>query len=55
MANFMKRGNKWQARVTWRDGNGKLHQKSKSVFYTKKQAWNFAVKIVSEKLSGVFI
>ena len=52
MANFMKRGNKWQARVTWRDGNGKLHQKSKSGFDTKQQARQYAVKLESEKLSG---
>ena len=52
MANFMKRGNKWQARVTWRDGNGKLHQKSKSGFDTKQQARQYAVKLESQKLNG---
>lgn len=38
MANFMKRNGKWQARVSWRDANGKLHQKSKAGFATKAQA-----------------
>lgn len=42
MANFMKRNGKWQARVSWRDANGKLHQKSKVGFagkQTKKSDW----------------
>lgn len=38
MANFMKRNGKWQARVSWRDADGKLHQKSKAGFATKAQA-----------------
>ena len=25
MANFMKRGKKWQARITWRDEDGKVY------------------------------
>lgn len=27
MANFMKRGSKWQARVTWRDGKANCIKK----------------------------
>lgn len=55
MANFMKRGKKWQARITWRDSNGKLHQKSKSGFDTKQQAKQYAVKLESQKMSGTNI
>lgn len=53
MANYMKRGNKWQARITWRDGNGKLHQKSKSGFATKQQARQYAVKLENNKNDGL--
>lgn len=55
MANYMKRGSKWQARITWRDGDGKLHQKSKSGFDTKQQARQYAVKLEQEKMSGADI
>lgn len=55
MANFMKRGSKWQARITWRDSDGKLHQKSKSGFDTKQQARQYAIKLEQEKLSGTDI
>lgn len=52
MANFMKRGNKWQARISWRDSNGKLHQKSKSGFDTKQQAKQYAAKLEANRLTG---
>lgn len=55
MANFMKRGKKWQARISWRDSNGKLHQKSKSGFATKQQARQYAVKLEQEQLTGTNI
>ena len=55
MANFMKRGKKWQARITWRDSDGKLHQKSKSGFDTKQQAKQYAIKLESQKNDGMEI
>lgn len=55
MANYMKRGKKWQARITWRDSNGKLHQKSKSGFDTKMQAKQFAAKLEAKHLEGLNI
>ena len=53
MANYMKRGQKWQARITWRDSNGKLHQKSKSGFDTKQQAKQYALKLENERVDGI--
>lgn len=53
MANYMKRGKKWQARITWRDGNGELHQKSKGGFDTKQQARQYASKLEADRLSGL--
>lgn len=53
MANFMKRNGKWQARVSWRDADGKLHQKSKAGFATKAQAKLYAVELESELSKGV--
>lgn len=55
MANFMKRGKKWQARITWRDENGRLHQKNKSGFDTKQQAKQYAIKLEKERLDGINI
>lgn len=52
MANFMKRGDKWQARISWRDNNGKLHQKSKSGFATKQEARQYALKMENDRLAG---
>lgn len=43
MAYIAKRGQKWQARISWRDSLGKLHQKSKSGFVTKSTAKVWAV------------
>lgn len=51
----MKRGKKWQARITWRDDNGKLHQKSKSGFDTKQQAKQYAAKLETQKNEGMEI
>lgn len=53
MANFMKRNGKWQARVSWRDADGKLHQKSKAGFATKVQAKLYAAELESELGKGV--
>lgn len=53
MANFMKRNGKWQARVSWRDADGKLHQKSKAGFSTKAQAKLYAAELESELGKGV--
>lgn len=53
MASYMKRGKKWQARITWRDSNGKLRQKSKSGFTTKQQARQYAVKLEAQKNEGM--
>lgn len=53
MANFMKRNGKWQARVSWRDADGKLHQKSKAGFATKAQAKLYAAELESELGKGV--
>ena len=53
MANFMKRNGKWQARVSWRDTDGKLHQKSKAGFATKAQAKLYAAELESELGKGV--
>ncbi|WP_242363610.1 tyrosine-type recombinase/integrase [Limosilactobacillus antri] len=52
MASFMKRGSKWQARVTWRDELGKLHQKSKLGFLTKQQARQWAVEQEQKRIDG---
>lgn len=52
MAYFAKRGQKWQARVSWRDSLGKLHQKSKLGFLTKTQARQWAVEQEKKHLDG---
>lgn len=55
MASFTKRNGKWQARISWHDENGKLHQKAKSGFATKAQAKDYATKMENELLNGVDI
>lgn len=55
MASFTKRNGKWQARISWHDENGKLHQKAKSGFATKAQAKDYATKMESELINGVDI
>lgn len=48
----MKRGNKWQARITWRDDLGKLRQKSKLGFETKQQAKQWAIEQEKKHIDG---
>ncbi len=55
MASFTKRNGKWQARISWHDENGKLHQKAKSGFATKAQAKDYATKMENELINGVDI
>lgn len=55
MASFTKRGSKWQARFSWRDSLGGLHQKSKAGFLTKVQARQWAVEQEQKHLEGVDI
>lgn len=55
MASFTKRNGKWQARISWHDENGKLHQKAKSGFATKAQARDYATKLENELLNGIDI
>ena len=43
MASITKRGNKWQARISWRE-HGSLKQKSKSGFTTKHEATVWATE-----------
>lgn len=44
MASYAKRGNGWQARVSWVDAFGKRHFKNKQGFKTKALAKRWAVK-----------
>ena len=44
MASFTKRGNGWQARVSWVDTFGKRHFKNKQGFKTKSLAKRWAVE-----------
>lgn len=55
MASFAKRNGKWQARISWHDENGKLHQKAKSGFATKAQAKDYATRMENELINGVDI
>ena len=55
MASFTKRNGKWQARISWHDENGKLHQKAKSGFATKAQAKDYATQMENELINGVDI
>lgn len=48
----MKRGSKWQARITWRDDLGKLRQKSKLGFETKQQAKQWAIEQEKKHIDG---
>ena len=52
MASYMKRGKKWQARISWRDNFGKLHQKSKLGFMTKQEAKQWAVEQEKKHIDG---
>ena len=42
MANYKKRGNGWQARISWYSGDGQRHNKSKAGFPTKLLAKQWA-------------
>lgn len=55
MASFTKKYGKWQARVSWHDANGKLHQKAKNGFDTKQAAKQYAAKLETQRLSGIEI
>lgn len=55
MANIIKRGKKWQARIDYYDNQGKRHFKSKSGFKTKKEAQLFISQMIVDKNSGKFI
>ena len=51
MASITKRGNKWQARISWRE-HGSLKQKSKSGFTTKREATVWATEQENTLNSG---
>lgn len=55
MAQFIKRGTGWQARIFWRDNQQKRHTKSQAGFKTKVQAKQWAVDAESELSKGVDI
>lgn len=55
MASITKRYGKWQARYTWYDSDGKMHQKSKSGFATKSAAKQYASKLAIQQQSGLLI
>lgn len=44
MAQYIKRGKGWQARISWYDSFKKRHTKSKAGFSTKKEAQEWAVQ-----------
>ena len=52
MASYAKRYGKWQARISWRDADGKLHQKAKGGFANKQAAKQYAVKMESKQFAG---
>lgn len=53
MAQYVKRGKGWQARIQWRDSFGKRHTKSKAGFATKTLARKWAIENESELNKGV--
>lgn len=55
MAQFLKRGKGWQARIQWRDNSGKRHTKSQSGFPTKKQAQMWATENEAQLNKGVAV
>lgn len=55
MAYYSKRGKGWQARISWYDGQGKRHTKSKAGFSTKMSAKEWAVNHEAELNKGVAI
>ncbi|MBU9695706.1 site-specific integrase [Limosilactobacillus portuensis] len=55
MAQFVKRGKTWSARIQWTDDDGKRYSKSKSGFSTKLLAKQWAVDQESKLNKGVQI
>lgn len=53
MASFKKRGNGWQARVSWVDTFGKRHFKNKQGFKTKSLAKRWAVENEEQLNQGI--
>lgn len=52
MANFRKRGKKWEARITWR-ANGELKQTTKGGFRLKSEAEEYAEKVKADLKIGI--
>lgn len=55
MASIVKRGKSYHVRVSWRDKNGVLKQKSKGGFKTKNEARQYAVELEQQLFTGVNI
>lgn len=55
MANYKKRGNGWQARISWYSGDGQRHNKSKAGFPTKLLAKQWATEQEAKLNQGVNI
>ncbi|WP_251548267.1 site-specific integrase [Limosilactobacillus caecicola] len=55
MAQYLKRGKGWQARISWYDSFGKRHTKSKAGFKTKKLAQIWAVDNEDKLNKGVAV
>lgn len=55
MASIVKRGKNYHVRVSWRDKNGVLKQKSKGGFKTKNEARQYAVELEQQLFTGINI
>lgn len=55
IAQYTKRGSKWQARIQWRDSQGKRHTKSELGFATKSQAKKWAIEVESSLVNGISV
>lgn len=55
MAQYVKRGKGWQARIQWRDNFGKRHTKSRAGFATKTLARKWATENESQLNKGVSV
>lgn len=53
--NFMKRGKTWTVRVSWRDSNSSLRQKSKGGFATKQSAKKYGIELETKIQNGTMI
>lgn len=51
----MKRGKTWTVRVSWRDSNGSLRQKSKGGFATKQLAKKYGIELETKIQNGTMI